>query len=63
MLSVLNAHVLTAVSGLFLCSMQFDFVQDNLAVCNRIMLDSSFIEAIKEKDLMPNDNKLLLVNF
>lgn len=63
MFSVLNAHMLTAVSGLFLCSVQLDFEQNNLAVCNRIMLDSSFIEVIKEKDLMPNDNKLLLVNF
>lgn len=52
-----------AVSGLFLCSMQLDFKQNNMAVCNRIMLDSSFIEVIKEKDLMPIDNKLLLVNF
>lgn len=55
--------MLTAVSGLFLCSMQLDFEQNNLAVCNRIMLESSFIEVIKEKEIMPNDNKLLLVNF
>lgn len=49
MFSVLYGHMLTAVSGLFLCSMQLDFEQNNLAVYNRIMLESSFIEVIKEE--------------